>query len=166
MDWHKTQLGYSGGVSGFYQFPPPPTKPADPSGGSGKNKPGGIVKTTIKLSTFKAIVIQPCVAGGVAFAFSFMGIEGGGFTLCTSNARYAAIKIKAAIDKGEHSEIHLFNGNVVQIGPAISGIGAELHCSGLGSIDLTPDQCGVLIVAIECAINPVVAAKHAAKAAA
>lgn len=124
------------------------------------------MKTTIKLSSARSIVIQPARAGGVAFSLHVLGVPLGSFDLSNASARYAGNKTIAASDKGETSEIHFDDGRILDILPAEVGKGAQLHLKGLGFIDLTPDQCGVLNVGIDCAINPVVAAKHAAPAAA
>lgn len=114
-----------------------------------------VIATTIKLTAIKSIVVKQAASGqGVEFSFTMFRATAGSFTLSNSLARSAGRLIAAASDKQEHSTLNFDDGRTLDIGPAISGIGAELHCSGLGSIDLTPDQCGVLVIAIDCAISP------------
>lgn len=109
------------------------------------------MKTTIKLSSIKSIVIQPAKFS-IDISITLFGAVIGTIPMDREIARKIAAVIEKAAHQTEPQDPHSFifdNGNVMYIEPMGRGHGVAIGLKGLGATNLTFDQCEILTDAIE-----------------
>ena len=109
------------------------------------------MKTTIKLSSIKSIVIQPAKFA-IDISITLLGAVMGTIPLDREIARKIADVIEKAAYQVEEEAPYSFifdNGNVMKITPMGRGHGVAIGLQGLGAINLTFDQCEIVTDAIE-----------------